>query len=307
MGQTLMINETSSYLGIARAPFLILPVTLVACGAAAGAYEGAFSWLHTVIALFGLLALHAAVNSLNEFNDMRTGIDLHTKKTPFSGGSGTLPSGRLTARQTMVFSICCCLIGLAVGIWFLCRIGWVLLPVILLGAICVLTYTDLLARVGLGEVAAGLGLGALPVIGTAMVQGGSVGTTAISVSLPAFFMTFNLLLLNEFPDEEADRRGGRKNLVILMGRGSAAWVYVGAALGTFVAILASTAEGHLPLLSLVAILPFLLLTKPLIWALKHPDSAVPISALGLNVVWILVTNLTLALTLAVSAEASFPS
>ncbi len=28
---------------------------------------------------------------------------------------------------------------------------------------------------------------------------------AWSAALPAFLMTFNLLLLNEFPDEEADR------------------------------------------------------------------------------------------------------
>ncbi|MCX6926076.1 MAG: AI-2E family transporter, partial [Verrucomicrobia bacterium] len=60
-------------------------------------------------------------------------------------------------------------IGMAVGVWFVVRIGWPMVPVMLLGAVAVLTYTDVLARVGVGEVFAGLGLGALPVVGTALV------------------------------------------------------------------------------------------------------------------------------------------
>jgi 1,4-dihydroxy-2-naphthoate octaprenyltransferase len=153
---------------------------------------------------------------------------------------------------------------------------------------------------GLGEVAAGLGLGALPVAGTALVQAGQLGMTAVAASIPAFLMTFNLLLLNEFPDEEADRKGGRQNLVILLGRRSAAKIYACAALGTPLSILISTCAGFLPWLSLAALLPSLGLIRPLRWALKDPSSLVPIPALGMNVIWILMTNLTLALSLAIS-------
>ena len=74
-----------------------LSVTLVATGAAAGAYEGGFRWSRTFLALVGLVALHAAVDALNEVSDMRRGIDLNTRRTPFSGGSGTLPTNSLLA------------------------------------------------------------------------------------------------------------------------------------------------------------------------------------------------------------------
>src|SRR5512142_2258220 len=100
-----MTTTIDAVLGVARAPFLLLSVTLVACGAAAGMYGGAFSWPHTVLALVGLVCLHASVNALNEASDMRTGIDLHTVRTPFSGGSGTLPAGRLTAAQSFAFGL----------------------------------------------------------------------------------------------------------------------------------------------------------------------------------------------------------
>jgi len=60
------------FAGVARAPFLLLPPTLVASGAAAAAWDGSFSWLHTAMALVGLVALHMAVNILNEWSDLRT-------------------------------------------------------------------------------------------------------------------------------------------------------------------------------------------------------------------------------------------
>ena len=63
-----------AFLGIARAKFLLLPATLVAVGAAAAAYDGAFDPLSTLLALVGLTAMHVSVNSLNEYSDYRRGI-----------------------------------------------------------------------------------------------------------------------------------------------------------------------------------------------------------------------------------------
>ncbi|MFZ5787704.1 MAG: prenyltransferase, partial [Acidobacteriota bacterium] len=231
--------------GVIRAPFLALPVTLVAAGAAAGAWEGAFSWSRTVVALVGLLALHAAVNAFNEVSDLRTGIDLATRRTPFSGGSGTLPEGRMTSRAALAVAVGATIAGAAIGAWFLNRVGWRLLPVLVLGAAAVLLYTDVLARSGMGECFAGLGLGGLPVWGSALVQGGDPGAASLAVSVPATFMTFNLLLLNEFPDEEADRSGGRRNLVLLLGRRAAAGAYAAAALATPASIAVAVVLGAL--------------------------------------------------------------
>jgi 1,4-dihydroxy-2-naphthoate octaprenyltransferase len=295
-----MMVGVKEFAGVARAPFLLLPPTLVAAGSAAAAWDGAFSWWRTVMALIGLVALHMAVNILNEWSDMRTGIDLETERTPFSGGSGTLPSGGMSSRTALVFGLSCSGIGLVVGLWFLLKVGWILVPIILAGAVAVLTYTDLLARIGIGEIAAGFGLGAGPVIGAALVQGGGWSNAAAAASIPAFFMTFNLLLLNEFPDEDADRGGGRRNLVILLGRKTSAWIYILAGLATPVALIVTVVLGVLPAWCLAAVLPSLLVTKPVQWAISDPSKPVPIPALGANVVWNLATNTLVALTLIVA-------
>jgi 1,4-dihydroxy-2-naphthoate octaprenyltransferase len=289
------------FAGVARAPFLLLPFTLVAAGSAAGFYDGHFRWSRTLLSLVGLVALHMAVNILNEWSDMRTGIDLATERTPFSGGSGTLPRGAMGLNVALAFGLTCAACGLAVGVWLLTRVGWPLVPIMVIGAISVLAYTDVLARMGIGEVAAGLGLGGLPVLGTALVQDGSLGPAAWAAALPATFMTFNLLLLNEFPDEAADRAGGRRNLVILLGRQVAAWVYAAAALATPAVIIIAVVGGALPAACLAAALPSLLLAKPLRWVAGDTERPVPIPALGANVVWNLTTNTLMAVTLVVAA------
>ena len=85
--------------------------------------------------------------------------------------------------------------------------------------------------------------------------------------------------------------------MILFGRRTAATAYAVAALLAPASIVAAVALGALPRMALVAVLPSLLLAKPLAWAFTKPDEPVPIPALGANVVWNLATNAVLALAL----------
>ena len=289
-----------AFAGVARAPFLLLPVTLIASGAAAAFFEGAFSWPRTLLALVGLVSLHMAVNIFNEWSDLRTGIDLATERTPFSGGSGTLPAGGMSPRAALSFGIACSAVGLLIGLFFLARVGMILLPIMIAGALCVLIYTDVLARMGIGEVAAGLGLGGMPVVGAALVNSGGFGATAVAAGIPATFMTFNLLLLNEFPDEAADRAGGRRNLVLLFGRRPAAWIWAAAAIATPLSILIAVGLSVLPVPCLAGCLPSLLLAAPMRWAISDPAQPVPIPAMAANVTWNLATNTVLAIGLVIA-------
>jgi 1,4-dihydroxy-2-naphthoate octaprenyltransferase len=292
------MNGLAPWLGVARAPFLLLPVTLVAAGSAAAAYEGAFSWPRTLLAVVGLVLLHAAVNAFNEASDMSTGIDIQTTRTPFSGGSGTLPAGLLSVRATRVFACSCAIGGGLIGGWFALRLDPTFAFLMAAGAASVLFYSELFARTGVGEIFAGLGLGALPIWGAAWVQGPVPGPAALWAGVPGFFMTFNLLLLNEFPDEAADRAGGRHNIVLMLGRRGAALVYAAAAILTPASIVLAVVLGALPPLALAATLPSVFLVKPLAWAFGDARAPVPVPALGANVVWNLATNSVLAAALA---------
>jgi 1,4-dihydroxy-2-naphthoate octaprenyltransferase len=282
---------------------LLLPVALVAAGAAVGLTVGSFDLLATLLALVGLVALHVAVNALNEASDFETGIDLETEPTPFSGGSKTLPHEDITPTAARRLGWAAVAVGVAVGAYFLVTVGWVLVPVYVVGAATVLAYTTVLTRYGVGELGAGLGLGALPVVGTVLVQGGSVPPATWPVSVAAFAATFNLLLLNEFPDELADRAGGRRNLVHRLGRPRAGQLYVAVVALAPLALAVGVLVGQLPAIALLGVVPTVLLARPVSWALTRPTAAVSTDALRENVIWVLATNLLVAAGLLVAVDA----
>ncbi len=288
--------------GISRAPFLALPVALIATATAAASCAGPWVPLYAGLALVGLLALHIAVDAINEARDAETGIDYQTQRTPFSGGSGTIPEGGLSVRFAYVWGLAFAALGAGIGLWFLVEVGSIMLPILALGALSVLGYTHLLLKIGVGEIFAGLGLGALPVLGAALVHSGEVPPAALAGAIPAFFMTFNLLLLNEFPDVEADRAGGRQHLVILLGARGAARVFFAAGIGVPISLAVSVFLGWLPPLCLLAALPTLLLVPALRWSLDRPEEHPPIPAMGGNVAWNLSTHAVLAITLVVSCH-----
>lgn len=292
-------RQVEPYLGIARVPFLLLPVTLVALGVAAAALDGSVDPVRSLLALVGLVAAHVAVNAFNEASDAESGIDERTESTPFSGGSGTIQEHDLTPRGARRFGLVAAGLAALVGAWFGLVVGPAVVPLVVAGGVFVVGYTDVFARVALGEFVAGLGLGGLPVLGIALVQAGTVGPAAIAVAVPASLLTAALLLLNEFPDEDADRVGGRRNIVLVFGRRRAAWAYILVALAVPGSILVAIAIGTLPLLALLGLAPSVLLARPLSWALDRPSEPVPLPALRDNVGWILATNAALAIAVAI--------
>ena len=107
------------WLMVIRAPFLPLSVVLAFLGLCiAWYYDGAFHLGWALLSFFGLLLAHISVDVLNEYADCRSGVDLETQKTPFSGGSGALPSGLISPRQALWLGVTCFLIIVPIGIFF---------------------------------------------------------------------------------------------------------------------------------------------------------------------------------------------
>lgn len=75
-----------------RPQFLLLSVVLVLLGTAIARNEGYFDGLKFILTTLGLLLAHASVNILNDYFDYKSGIDLQTTRTPFSGGSIEKPT-----------------------------------------------------------------------------------------------------------------------------------------------------------------------------------------------------------------------
>lgn len=279
-----------------RPQFLLLSVTLVLLGTAIARHEGCFDLLKFVLTLLGMLLAHSSVNILNDYFDYKSGIDLETTRTPFSGGSGILPDGLLKPKGVYIYGVGCLLAALAIGIYLTFISGWQLLPVIILGGLVIYFYTSHLTKWLVGEFWAGLGLGILPVMGTYFVQTGSYSVEVFVASLAAGFLTTNLLFLNEFPDLEADKKGGRYNLVIALGPRNASRLYAGLMAMTYICIIGGVVFKLMPPLSLIAFHSIFFAFKAIKVTFKHYDNVQELlPALKANVLTVLVTNAFMAL------------
>lgn len=244
---------------VIRVPFLILALILGILGACIAWYESRrfgspFHIGYAVLATFGLLIAHAAVNIFNEYFDCRSGLDFRTRRTPFSGGSGAVPGGLLTLREALWLGIACFVFIIPIGVFFTLEKGWMLMPLLVLATLLIILYTPFILKMGYPEWSPGLGLGILPVMGAYFVHTGAYTLTALIASMPSYFLVHNLLLINEFPDIEADITVNRRTLPIVFGKRRAAVVFSLFVLLVYIWIVGAVVLRYMPPFTLLALL-----------------------------------------------------
>jgi 1,4-dihydroxy-2-naphthoate polyprenyltransferase len=248
-----------------RAPFLLVALISVLVGVSVAVYEPhphPINFLYLALAFVGALLSHIAVNVFNEYFDYKSGVDFKTMKTPFSGGSGVLPAGLLNPRSVYILGIACVAVILAIGGYFIYAQGPLIIPVGVVGIITVYFYTTHITKSPLlCAIAPGLGFGPLMVLGTYFALTGTYSLAAGLASLIPAFLVSNLLLLNQFPDVDADASVDRRHLPITIGRERSSVVYILMVLAAYLALIISVLVGVLPYLALLGLvtLPFGLL------------------------------------------------
>ena len=134
-------------LGPMRVPFLILTPACVLLGVATAVRSGApIHPLQVFLVLLGAVCPHISVNAFNEYDDFKSGLDTLTQRTPFSGGSGTLPARPEMARTALAIALISLGIIVLTGIYFTWLYGLALLPLGLLGIFVIVAYTPWLTR-----------------------------------------------------------------------------------------------------------------------------------------------------------------
>jgi 1,4-dihydroxy-2-naphthoate octaprenyltransferase len=284
-----------AWLLLPRFQFLPLTVIMVSLGTAIAAYEGYFHFGHFLLAMFGSILVHMTVNVINDYHDYVDGIDLNTQRTPFSGGSGVLPLNLLKPKQAFWFATICLLIAMVIGFYFVMIKGWLLFPLLLVAGFSAYFYNVYLSKWFMGEIFAGLGFGPLLVLGSYYIQTGRYSWETLVASIAPGILTSNLLFLNEFPDQEADQKGGRKHFVISLGKKYASYLFVALLIASYFCILIGVLTKMMPAVTLIGVGTIGFGWKAAKGALKYYDNTeklVPI--LGANVITILGTQALLA-------------
>lgn len=294
------MNTFGSLMRIMRIPFLILTPACVAVGVGTAYWQThELNWIHILLVLTGAVSAHISVNVFNEYFDFVSGLDAKTRRTPFSGGSGTLPAHPEMKKAALFLAWMTFAITMVIGLYFVWLRGPQLLPIGIIGLLLLITYTIWwVYQPILCLIAPGLGFGVLMIMGIHFALTGTYTWTSFIASLVPTFLVSDLLLLNQFPDVEADQSIGRKHYPIIIGRKSSSMLYGVLLLMAYLSIIAGVILKLLPIYSLIAILTAVLAWRAYQNASQNAENIPALMpAMGMNVIINISTPVLLAVGL----------
>ena len=214
----------SSWARAVRIRFLLASVIAVTTGITVAYWRtGHIDPVNAFLTYVGVIFLHASVDLLNDYWDHKRGIDSVTTRTKFSGGTGVLPEKLLTPRAVYRAGIIFLILGAAIGIYFVLIKGITVAIILGFAIAAIYFYSTTIVNVGLGELFVAI-KGAMIVLGTYYVQAAVLDVAAALAGTVIGLLSATVLYVNAFPDYAADKSGGRRTLVIILGKQNAAGI-----------------------------------------------------------------------------------
>lgn len=260
------------WLRAVRIRFLLASVISVCLGLAINGWQNkTFDLEFAVLTFIGVAALHASVDLLNDYWDYKRQIDTETQRTKFSGGTGVLPEGLLKPKQVYRAGILMLIIGSTIGAFFIFERGITIAVILGFAIVSIYFYSTRIVDSGLGEIFVAI-KGSMIVLGTYFVQSSHITLEPIIAGIVLGILSSTVLFVNSFPDFDADKKHGRKTLVILLGKQKAAstiWIFPWIIHGI---ILASVIIGIFPIISLITFATIPMVIRSGISLKKNYDS-----------------------------------
>jgi len=276
------------YLKALRAPFLVGSLIPVIIGSALAFSEKNFSISFFLITALGVATLHLGANLLNDYCDARGSDSINVRLTPFSGGSRVIQNREIAPWTILLMSSFFFALGLAVGIWLVYMGRPFVIAIGLFGFVAGWAYSapplQLMSR-GWGEVLIFFAFGPFITLGTYYVMSGSLSWQAFALGFPQGFFIVGVIWINQFPDYQADREAGKKNLVVKWGPDICRYLYCVIMLLAFVVVIfliSIVGFSYLIMLSFVA-LPLAAKAMKILWKeyLSHKE-VIPAQALTIQ-------------------------
>ena len=224
----------------------------------AGIGDSLFSPISLILTTLGILFFHLFSNLYNDYYDVSDGTDEANteyfnagmnssvlKGAQLSGGSRAIELGLITLKGTKSLANRMFVFGIivALGILYVSymntgstsnAINSIIIASI--GVFIGYFYTakpiKLSSLYGLGELSIFLAFGPLLTLGAGFAI--SIDTiilyseefyNLIILGIPLGLLTTNILFINQFPDYTSDKKVGKNNLVVLLGKKSSKWIY----------------------------------------------------------------------------------
>jgi len=266
---------------LSRVPFLsvgILPLVLGFVLAWRWGYKGPLGlYLLSSVAVILIMWMSYYLGERNDLEGDRLNQDFNR----FSGGSRILVEGILPGWVSILLGYGCLVAAILTGLYIYLQYQtgpWTLL----LGGIGIFFGFFYSGKPfqwsyrGIGEILIGFCYGWLPIATGFYLFTGFFSGQVFLLSIPVGLSIFNVILINEFPDEEADRAIGKRNLVVRFGRVRMSDLYLGLSILiglSFIKVLLVVGQTPLWIFMLSAIpLMFILWNLIQIWRGDYQDA-----------------------------------
>lgn len=220
--------------------------------------DGAFHAGYFLLVMLGLLINHLALNMTDDYYDFRHLVDVFAdgNENPYTGGSGTLSSGLIQPHEMRRVFTVFYLVAITIGVFLGLTRGVFVLLLLAFGFFCAFFYTAPPIKFGyrgVGEITQLLCFGPGIGFGAYYVQAQRISWEAFWGTLPFGIMLFSMITINEIPDYFEDRKGGKRNLVVRLGREKGVWLFVVSLLVAYAAMVAGVILGKIPALGLISL------------------------------------------------------
>ena len=280
------------WITLSRLPFHIVGILPFLLGTfLAYRTTGAFTLEVFILGIVGVILIMLSTYHSGEYFDQKeNAISSRIHQNQFAGGTRMIPEGKIPARIAFGTSITTILIALLIGIvlQFLYQTGPYTLILGCLGALPGFFYSTepiRLVKRGVGEIFIGFCFGWLPVASSYYIQTAAIAPVINWLWIPIGFSIFNVILLNEFPDYEADVATGKKNLLYRIGKQKGKVVYIIFNLLTCLTMLISPCFG-IPSKVIYFYLPFVAIALFIVYQIlknRHEDARQLEILCGLNI------------------------
>ena len=156
-------------------------------------------------------------------------------------------------------------------------------------------------RTAEGEFLIFMAFGPLVTLGAYYVNTGDMCLEAFAVGVPQGFLITGVIWINQFPDYEADKSAGKKNLVVLLGRAISRYLYCLIMILSFISVILLVSMMGITYLIMLAFISFPLAFKSMIvvWR-KHLDYKAMIPAQAMTIQTVIAQGLLVSLGLFLS-------
>lgn len=241
------------------------------------------------------MCLHISVDLLNDYTDFKRGIDTNTKRTKYSGGTGVIPENLINSRLIYYTGVIFLILGGLIGLYFVTVKGIIILILLIFAIISIYFYSTNIVNAGLGEIFVAI-KGCMIVLGSYYIQSDTIELTSVFVGIIIGLLSAVVLLVTSFPDYDADKKSGRRTLIIVIGKENSVKLFIMIIGITYAMIIGGCFFSVLPIFSTIGLLSIPFAIKAAHRLRRFNDTRELVSSMANSVIYSRLCGILLALS-----------